>query len=137
MFSFNSCVSKVSKTVLDKVLITPGSQAIGIEGISLSLNSGILPISLILTSHSGWPCWPWYWLNIRVSVRYRNRPCLGRKWVIGHQILWNISPYKSLLENLGKNWTPCILFLDNGFDINDIWLIWFMWILLGNLVKIW
>ena len=107
MFSFNFCVSKVSKTVLDEVLITPGSQAIWIEGISLSLNSGILPISLILTSHSGWPCWPWYWLNIRVSVRYRNRPCLGRKWVIGHQILWNISPYKSLLENFGKNCTPC------------------------------
>ena len=63
----------------------------------------ILSISLILTSHSGWPCYPLYWLNIRVSVRYRNRPCLGRKWVIGHQILWNISPYKSLLENLSKN----------------------------------
>ena len=95
------------KTVLGEVLITPRSQAIWIAGIILSLNSGILPISLILTSHSWWPCWPWYWLNIRVSVRYRNRPCLGRKWVIGHQILCNIRSYKSLLDNFGKNKTPC------------------------------
>ena len=62
-------------------------------------NIGILTKSLKLINHFGWPCSPQYWLNFRVSVRYRNRPCLGREWVIGHQYLWLRSPCKVHLEN--------------------------------------
>ena len=49
----------------------------------------ILSISLILSSHFGWPCRPHCWLYLRVSVRYKNRPCLGRKWVMGQHHLWS------------------------------------------------
>ena len=71
-------------------------------------NIGILTKSLKLISHFGWPCSPQYWLNFRVSVRYRNRPCLGREWVIGHQYLWLRSPCKVHLENGIFRETGCI-----------------------------
>ena len=70
-------------------------------------NIEIFSISLILTSHWGWPCRPHYWLILRVPFRYQNRPCLGRKWVICNQYLWNTSPWKRLLQKGTFRGTPC------------------------------
>ena len=71
----------------------------------------ILLISLFLTSDFRRVCWVLQWLLVIVSVRYKNRPCLGREWVIDHQYLSRFSPYKKLLQKNAFWWTPCILCL--------------------------
>ena len=47
----------------------------------------------------GWLCWALHWLLIKVSVRYQNRPCLGRDWVIGHQYLRRFRSNNRVLQN--------------------------------------
>ena len=44
-------------------------------------------------------------------LAHPNRPCLGLKWVIGHQLLWNRSPCKRLLEKVAKTGHPVVLLL--------------------------
>ena len=59
----------------------------------------ILLISLFLTSDFRRVCWVLQWLLVIVSVRYKNRPCLGREWVINHQYLRRFRSNNRVLQN--------------------------------------
>ena len=63
-----------------------------------SILSQVLQISSFLTSDLGWLCWALYLLLIKVSVRYKNRPCLGREWVIDHQYLRRLRSNNRVLQ---------------------------------------
>ena len=76
-----------------------------------SILSQLLLISSFLTSDLGWLCWALYLLLIKVSVRYKNRPCLGREWVIDHQYLRRLRSNNRVLQ--------IIAFLDtHGISFN-------------------
>ena len=67
----------------------------------------ILLISLFLTSESRRVFGVLQWLLIKVSVRYQNRPCLGREWVIGHQHLRRFRSNNRVLQNIAIYGRPC------------------------------
>ena len=48
------------------------------------------------------------WLLIKVSVRYQNRPCLGREWVIDHQYLRRFRSNNRVLQNNAIYGKRCI-----------------------------
>ena len=68
----------------------------------------ILLISLFLTSESRRVFGVLQWLLIKVSVRYQNRPCLGREWVIDHQYLRRFRSNNRVLQNNAIYGRRCI-----------------------------
>ena len=68
----------------------------------------ILLISLFLTSDFRRVCWILHWLLVIVSVRYQNRPCLGREWVIDHQYLRRFWCNNRALQNNAFYGKRCI-----------------------------
>ena len=125
MFLLNSCVSKVSKTVTNVLLKTSGSQAIWIEELIFSqiLEYCQYPLFWVLTW--GGPVGHIIDLSSEFLLGTQNRPCLGRKWVIGHQYLWLRSPCKVHLENgifreTGCTWQPLFWFINVQYNINTL-----------------
>ena len=70
----------------------------------------ILLISLFLTSDFRRVCWVLHWLLVIVSVRYQNRPCLGREWVIDHQYLRRFRCNNRVLQNNAIYGKRCMLY---------------------------
>ena len=71
----------------------------------------ILLISLFLTSESRRVFGVLQWLLVTVSVRYQNRPCLGREWVIDHQYLRRFRCNNRVLHNNAFYGKRCIIFV--------------------------
>ena len=78
----------------------------------------ILLISLFLTSDFRRVCWVLHWLLVIVSVRYQNRPCLGREWVIDHQYLRRFRCNNRVLQNNAFYGKRCIIF---HLYSNEMW----------------
>ena len=89
MFSINSCVSKVSQTVLDKVLNTPGSQVIWMERTSLS--------KIVENCQ-----YPWFWLLTLGSPDAHNID-LTSEFLLGTEIAHYKEENETLISSISWN----------------------------------
>ena len=116
----NSSCSEVFKTVPDVIFIMSGAHLIWIFVICFLVKACKLKYSWFWHLTFRWLCWALHWLFIKVSVRYQNRPCLGREWVISHQYLRRFRSNNRVLQNNAFNRKPCRIRLIN-FAFKLVW----------------